>query len=478
MVATRLSQRWQRCKDDRLLRLTRMLLLAAVALLGLSAAGTIEVTFTLQPSYGLLCLAAVTGLPWAIDGWLRMPRAVQVAAAALVVVYVIALLVGSPARLSSQNRGGELRSLVYLADLGLGLTIVGLLCGVWTRAYGSRLLVVFCFGAAMTAAIAMYQWVALRFGLPLSDINSAPNSDGFTTGHQFQGIGLFGWERARGTFKEPLVLGSFCVMALPLALVAVCAARGWARWAATACAGLVACALALTVSSLSVGLFIALGISLALFMAMRDGRVALSGGLAAIVVLGLVTGPMLLSNPSALSGPTGRSSSDLKLTADNRKVAWRAAADQWEARPALGYGPGQSSVRLAYRPDPRGVGRTHAPVVLGSAQGIWAASLVDAGILGFCAWIGLFASLLTMGLKAGWHERGPLVLLLCWSAATAVALSNFTGDRVDIRAWLALGVLAAASQVGGRECKDPHKQSQYAATERPPKRVGPDLSRG
>jgi len=458
--------------------MTGMLLMAAVALLGLSAAGTVEVAFTLQPSYGLLCVAGLTGLPWVIDGWRRMPRTVQIAAAALVVIYVAAALSGSPARLPSQSRGGELRTLVYLADLGLGLTIVGLLNGMWTRTLAKRLLIAFCVGAGITAAVAVYQWFALRFALPLSDINTAPNSDGFTTGHSFQGNGLLGWERARGTFKEPLVLGSFCVMSLPLALLATGISRGPLRVVAGGCALMLACALTLTVSSLSAGLFIAIGIVIGLIMALRDARVRLSGVLGAAVLLGLVTGPILLSNPSALSSLTGRSSTDLKLTADNRKVAWRAALAQWDERPVLGYGPGQSSVRLAYRPALNAGNRTQAPVVLGSAQGIWAASLVDAGILGFCAWIGLFASLLIIGVRAAWRARGSVLLLLSWCAATAAAISNFTGDRVDVRAWLALGVLAAASQLSGGEPGPPHEKPQERTTDGPPERVGLDLSRG
>jgi len=463
-------------KDERLLAVTRLLLLAAVALLGLSAAGTVEITFTLQPSYALLGLAALCGMPWAVEGWLRLPRTLRLAAATLVVVYVVAMLTGSPARLASQGRGGTLRPLVYIADLGLGLATVGLLCGVWSEAFGRRLLISFCTGAAITTTFAVYQWFALRFSLPLSDVNNALNSDGFTTGHRFQGAGLLGWERTRGTFKEPLVLGLFCVMALPLALRAVTSVRRRWRAGIVAIVIVVACALVLTVSSLSIGILIATGAVVTLIVTVRDGHVRVSGTLGAIVVLGLVAGPALLSNPSALSGLTGRSGHDLKLTADNRKVAWRDAVRRWEEQPILGYGPGQSSVRLAYRPDPLAVNRTYAPVVLGSAQGIWAASLIDAGIFGFCAWAALYLAVLSFGARAVWRDRGPRLALIFWAAAAGVVGSEFTGDRVDFRVWLALGALAAASEFYAGESGHGHRKSYEATDEGPAQRVGREFA--
>lgn len=457
LIALTRADLWSIWKDDQhVLAVTRSLLLAAVALLGFSAAGTIEVTFTLQPSYALLGLAALCGLPWVVDGWLRLPRSVQIAAGLLMVVYVIATVTGSASRLPSQSRGGTLRPLVYLADLGLGLATIGLLCGVWSNPFARRLLVVFCAGATLTAMLALYQWFALRFGLPMTDINSAPNSDGFTMGHRFQGAGLLGWERTRGTFKEPLLLGAFCVMALPLLLLAVRSSGGRSRITATACCVAVAAALVLTVSSLSVGIFVATGSIVALVMALRDSRVRVSGTLGAVVVLGLAGGPALLSNPSAVSGLTGRSSDDLRLTSQNRTVAWRAAVRRWEERPVLGYGPGQSSVRLSYRPDPRAVNRVYAPIVLGSAQGLWAAALIDAGVVGFCAWVALFGSLLAFGARSAWRDRGSRLLLIFWTATTAVVVSEFTGDRVDFRVWLALGAITAASQLSLEECGRRH----------------------
>jgi O-antigen ligase len=468
---------WGRWRGERLLGVTRMLLLGAVALLGLSAAGTIEITFTLQPSYALLGLAALSGLPWAVDGWLRLPRSVQAAAAALLVVYVVAALTGSPARLPSQSRGGALRPLVYLVDLGLGLTTIGLLCGVWNAMFARRLLVAVCAGAAVTAALAVYQWFALHFALPLSDINSAPNSDGFTTGHRYQGVGLLGWERARGTFKEPLVLGAFCIMALPFALLALRSSRGSRRIAAGVCCVAVASALVLTVSSLSAGIFVVTGLVAAVLMAARDGRARLGAALGAILVLAVAAVAVQLSNPAALSALTGRSSHDLKLTVDNRTVAWRAALDRWEERPVLGHGPGQSSVLLAYRPDPRAVNRTYAPVVLGSAQGIWAASMVDAGVIGFCAWLALFGSLLAFGARAAWRDRGPRLLLIFWAAMTAIVISELTGDRVDCRAWIALGALAAASRLGPQGlARRRHRSPASAPTNSTPAATAPIAS--
>jgi len=475
-VRRTLNAVWATWRSRRLLAITQLLLLAAVALLGLSAAGTVEITFTLQPSYGLLGLAVLCGLPWAAEGWLRMPRSVRLAAVALVCVYLVATLTGSPERLTSQGRGGALRSLVYVVDLLLGLTTLGLIAGICTHAFARRLLAAFCVGATLTAGLAIYQWFALHFALPLSDINNAPNSDGFSRGHSPQGAGILGWERTRGTFKEPLVLGTFCAITLPLVALAALGARGRGRVVAAAGLPVVAFAFLLTVSSLSIGVFVATGSMVALIVALRNGRVRLSGVFGAVVVLGLVMGPVLFSNPSALSALTGRSGDDLRLTADNRKVAWDAAVGNWQQRPVLGYGPGQSSVRLAYRPDPRAVNRTHAPVVLGSAQGIWSASLIDAGIAGFGAWAALFLSILVFGARALWRERGLRLALVFWAASSAAVLSQFTGDRLDIRVWIALGALLAASQLSTGQTGRGHHEANQPAEERPEHRVGGQLA--
>ena len=71
-------------------------------------------------------------------------------------------------------------------------------------------------GGVIVALYGIWTWFALRYGLPFSDVNNAVNSDGFTYGHRPQGPGLFGWERIRGTFTEPIGFGGFLVVPLLL----------------------------------------------------------------------------------------------------------------------------------------------------------------------------------------------------------------------------------------------------------------------
>src|SRR5205807_2450607 len=112
------------------------------------------------------------------------------------------------------------------------------------------------------------------------------------------------------------------------------------------------------------------------------------------LALGCTTISLAAAEPAALATVTNRSGRSLDITTDFRLETWRRVTAIWAQRPILGYGAGQSSVRLAEVQLANGE-PTH---LLASAQGIWAASLVDAGVLGFGAWAWFFiAAVATAG---------------------------------------------------------------------------------
>ncbi len=438
--------------------LARLMSCVAAASLPLSATGTIDLGFTVSPSQVLLALAVIIGAQSVLRGWLMVPRPCLVAAVGLFAIYAGGVLFGSDAQLAGAGqRAASHRDVVYLADLTLGLSVIGLIVGIASDRAGLRRIVVwFCLGGGLAATYVAYQWVAQRYGWPLSDVNNAVNSDGYSFGHRFQGAGLFGWERVRGTFKEPLFLASYLSLVICLATGLALTSIGRARRCWIGVAGLTVLGLTLTVSSLAWGAIALAALSVFVLWAVASGRAGFAAVVGVVLSAMALVAPLAFVEPTLLAGPTGRSAESLRMTSANRRDAWRRVEEAWSQHPVFGYGPGQSAVRLAYSPD-EGLDR-RAPLVLGSAQGLWAASLIDTGLVGLFAWIGLFGSLLTFATKRLATRGAFLGLGLLGAAATALLLANLSGDRLEPRVWLVVGlVCAAACSRGETEPADGHE---------------------
>jgi hypothetical protein len=419
--------------------------LASAGLLFLHDAGTVGVSYTLRASYGLMALACVLGVRFVLRGWRSAPLGLRLAAALLVTVYLIAGVVGVNPVLSGQARGSHTRWIVYILDLGLGLASVGLLLGIFRDARRIRQLVVaLALGGVVAAAYGVYQWVAQRHGWPLSNLDNAPNSDNFTTGARFQGAGLFGSERIRGTFVEPFALGTYLAAVLPLIALVFGLATRRARAGTVAAVGLAAVALLLTDSSLawaSLLLAAAVGTTGALITAGRPLLAGMAGGgVMLLVVLCTVT----VAEPGFLSSVTARSNSQLHLTLKTRTDAWSESEHIWATRPVLGYGPGASSVKLARRDN--AVGVESSPMVLGSAYGVWAASLIDAGVLGLVAWMVLFGAVFYYCASVALAGRSLALWAVIAAALASVIASQVGGDRVDLRVWVLMSLALALSR--------------------------------
>jgi O-antigen ligase len=455
--------------SDAVARASHGLLAAALALLFLSAAATVEVGFTLQMSYLLAVVAVAAGLPFVFSGWRVLPNALRVGAGALVLIYALLALLGSDLGIPSQPGRSELRQVVYLLDLVVGLSLIGLAVGLTRRLGRLRVLLwALIAGGVAGAAFGVYQWFALRFGLPFSDINTAVNSDGFSRGHRHQGYGLLGWERIRGASKEPLFLASHLAMVLPVALCAGLRPGGRrVRLAGLAASLVIASALVLTVSAMTWGITAACVVASLVVWAVATGRIRTAAVAAAASVVVIILAPLIFTNPAIFAGATGRSSADLEMTSENRTRAWEQAAEVWSRKPIFGHGVGQSAVRLSYRPDGNAIepGLT-APKVFGSAQGLWAAALIDVGIVGLTAWIALLGTLLSVSLRAAIVRRDVLSAAMFCSGLTAVALTQLSGDRVDLRVWLILAVaLALACERRGGERGEGGSQADGGAVE-------------
>jgi len=157
-----------------------------------------------------------------------------------------------------------------------------------------------------------------------------------------------------------------------------------------------------------------------------------------------VSAPLVLARPALLAGVTNRSVGSLEVTTSFRADTWRNVGHIWARRPTLGYGAGQSSVRLALENDANAT-RVASPVGLPGAQGLWAASLVDAGIIGFETWALFLGGVLVVAGVALVRRPTPLQLA-CFLAVTAAVITGQMGeDRLDLTAWTLIGLALATA---------------------------------
>ena len=418
----------------------RRALLAAAALVVLDSAATLQFGYTLTLSYVLCIGACILGAPELVRRWRTLPAPVLGVAVALFVVYVAAAIAAHPATLATSQRAGTQREYVYLLDLALGLTTMMLVATLWDRTSAAPLARALAIAGAVAGAYGVYQWLALRYGLPFADVNNTLDSNGITSGAS-QGVGLFGGARIRGTFLEPHFLGAFLAAVLPLQAWSTIRSTG--RWRNLSAVGLALSAVALLLTdSAAAWATLALAISTAaLLVGIGRGRVIVSMAIAvAVAALWLAIVPTLTA-PGVLATVTGRPSSELAYTTSYRTGIWKRDVQVWERRPVLGYGPGQSAVQVAYA-----YSAPAKPQTLVSAQGVWASALIDSGVVGLCAWIYLVGAVLIIG-GLGVVRRPTLLAGAAFAAALAVLVDIATaGDRLDPRHWLVLGLLLAVSR--------------------------------
>jgi O-antigen ligase len=434
--------------------------IAAAAVLFLSAAATIDFVYTVRPSHLLIGVALVVGAPFVLRGWMRLSD-MRWWALGLVLAYVIATIAGETQVLAGEPRGGGHRDFVYLGDLIVGLIAVGLIAGLWTRASHMRAFVVaFVVGAAAAAAYGLYQWPAQHYGWPFDDVNNTLDSSGVTRGAS-QGNALLGWERIRGTFLEPHFLAAYLASVLPLCVGLAYVRRGIKRYLAFSAAAFVAAALVLTASVPGVvALAVGATTGFAIF-AIARGHVQLARVLGGFVLIAFAFAILLLKSPELVAPLTGRGQAEIATSMQFRKDAWGRAINVWAHRPLIGYGPGQSSVRLAWETSIEE--STGPPRVLGSSHGMWAASLVDGGVLAFGLWAAFLGAVLYAGGRLVFHAPNALALALFVSACTAVAASQISGDRLDLQVWLLIGaLLAATGESAEADPDDPNEEAKTA----------------
>jgi hypothetical protein len=90
-------------------------------------------------------------------------------------------------------------------------------------------------------------------------------------------------------------------------------------------------------------------------------------------------------------------------------------------------------------------------VVLGSAQGIWAASLIDGGVLGLLAWLVLFGAVFYYVASAAMRVRSRMLWAAMLAALIAVLAGEVGGDRLDLHVWVLVAFALVVTHWGRGE---------------------------
>lgn len=427
-------------KDRQAQSFARVLVLAAGVLLVLDSAGTLQLGFTLTLSYSCLAMACVVGHASVLRGWRATPVWLQSAAAGLIVVYVVATLAGDQQLLTSSTRGGSFRGAIYVVDLILGLSVLGLVRDLWQERSPRPLIGAIVIGATITGAYAVYQWFALRNGWPLADINNAPDSN-LLSDAESQGRGLFGGERVRGTFLEPNFLGAYLGSTFPLAVYMVVRARHRiSRYMAGLGTLCMLIALVLTASAPAWGVLLLVLLTCTTVLAIARAWVLRAAVIGAATFLAWFAVVPVLASPEILSSLTTRPQSDVAITTGVRTRAWSTAVAVWSSAPVVGHGAGQSSIRIA-----QAVANTKSPPTLMSAQSVAAAALVDAGLLGLMCWMLLWVGSIGSGIRSLLNRPTLRTWALAASGLAAILTTLTAADRVFPRQWLMIAAMLGAS---------------------------------
>jgi hypothetical protein len=103
---------------------------------------------------------------------------------------------------------------------------------------------------------------------------------------------------------------------------------------------------------------------------------------------------------------------------------------------------------------------------------MWAASLVDAGVVGLACWIVLLTSAGFVAVRAATRSPSAVTWATAGAAAAAIAGAQVTGDRLDLRVWLVLGFGVAVAHAQRENGADDQTGRRPRITRNQPKRPG------
>ena len=380
---------------------------------------------------GLSLVIMACALLWVLWALRTPPGRIGAIHGWLLLVMAIALIATGFSPVPTAAFKGLLKLLSYLGVYALMRQVLHTSPAWWDRMCGAMFA-----GALVTSVVGIRQLYDETSALARwSDANSVAR----------------GTVRIYGTLGNPNLLGGYLLPVLPLAVVALMRWRGVPRrlYALTALL-LGLWALVMTYSRGAwMGLVAAFG-TLGLLLALRLTRhwpplwrrllpiVLLAGGALLLAILVSQVEPLRVRVMSLLVGRQD-SSNNFRIN------VWLAVLDMIQDRPVLGIGPGNTAFNLIYplyqEPKFNALSAYSIPLEL----------LVEAGIPGLLAGLGLYLSSLRLGLAQLWG-KGKLALPCLAGVAAFVGLgvqgltdTIFFRPEVQLVALFSLATIAAAS---------------------------------
>ncbi|MFN5193767.1 MAG: IctB family putative bicarbonate transporter [Cyanobacteriota bacterium] len=384
---------------------------------------------------GLGLLVAASGLLWLVWSLRTPPGRISPINGWLLLVLAVVLVATGFSPVPQAAFKGLLKLVSYLGVYALARQLL-----VSAPCWWDRIVAALLAGELVTSVIGIRQLYGDTSALARwSDANSVAE----------------GTIRIYSTLENPNLLGGFLLATLPLAVVALVRWRNPARRLfALACLVFGLVALVLTYSRGAwMGMVVAFA-TIGLLLALRATRtwppfwrrilpvVLLGGGAVLLVLLVSQVEPLRVRVMSLVAGRED-SSNNFRIN------VWTAVLQMIQARPWIGIGPGNDAFNLIYplyqQPKFNALSAYSIPLEL----------LVEAGIPGLLAGIGLVATTLRAGLGQ-WRQDGPLALPALAAVAMVLGLivqgltdTIFFRPEVQLVALFGLATVAAASAMAG-----------------------------
>jgi O-antigen ligase len=76
---------------------------------------------------------------------------------------------------------------------------------------------------------------------------------------------------------------------------------------------------------------------------------------------------------------------------------------------------------------------------------LWAAALLDVGIVGLSLWLALLGTALALVLRTTWARPSVVTAALTMAMVAALCSTLVANDRLDLRVWMLIGLAAAVA---------------------------------
>jgi O-antigen ligase len=379
--------------------------------------------YTIPPADFIFVVAAVAAIIAILTGKKSIPRSRTIGWLAL---YAMALLLSTVMSADRTTSAIKLAGNLYLFGL-TGLVLVHVRSLPALR----QTLLAWIAGVVITLA-------AVVAGLVMFAAGVQPASNPFLSIHGSLPEGSY--PRVMGLFLNPNMYCAYLVASLAI-VITLCRVGWMNRPVGTVFAAAIFCAGLLSLSPGFGGMLLV--VAFGVWAVWNDRRPAL----VRMVIIGCVAGAVAFLAAIIASPELGASLSRHGWRPSSRLLTWIGAVNAFPAHPWWGKGLGLEVVRIGY------VNPARIYELLTDAHNTWLSILVQSGVFGLAAFVGIIAHLLRgASLRASATAPDRIVSGLTMAVVAGFLYQSLSGSFENTRhVWVLFGLLAAAKQL-----REPH----------------------